>query len=86
MATKYNALIGNIKASGRKCLDVENEQLRNDFQQFKRQVHDLDQSLLEALKASFDGFKNVREACDVLDTFFAVSERTRLADRIQNKN
>ena len=38
VAAKYQSLIGNIKASGRKCLDVENEQLRNDFQTFKRQV------------------------------------------------
>ena len=38
VAAKYRSLIGNIKASGRKCLDVENEQLRNDFQTFKRQV------------------------------------------------
>ena len=37
VAAKYQSLIGNIKASGRKCLDVENEQLRNDFQTFKRQ-------------------------------------------------
>ncbi len=32
VSAKYNLLIGNIKASGRKCLDIENEQLRNDFQ------------------------------------------------------
>lgn len=32
VAIKYNKLIGNIKKSGRKCLDLENEQLRNDFQ------------------------------------------------------
>lgn len=38
VAAKYQSLIGNIKASGRKCLDVENERLRNDFQTFKRQV------------------------------------------------
>ena len=38
VAAKYQSLICNIKASGRKCLDVENEQLRNDFQTFKRQV------------------------------------------------
>ena len=123
VAAKYQSLIGNIKASGRKCLDVENEQLRNDFQTFKQQVrnyiqvlcnsvctsaarvggpgaetsrfdqisrarnkqnssqvHDLDQSLLEALKKSFDEVKNVKEACDVLDTFFSVSERTRIKD------
>ena len=44
------------------------------------QVHELDQSLLEALKKSFDDVKNVKEACDVLDTFFSVSERTRIRD------
>ena len=44
------------------------------------QVHKLDQSLLEALKKSFDDVKNVKEACDVLDTFFSVSERTRIRD------
>ena len=44
------------------------------------QVHELDQSLLEALKMSFDDVKNVKEACDVLDTFFSVSERTRIRD------
>ena len=32
VARKYNKLIENIKKSGRKCLDLENEQLRNDFQ------------------------------------------------------
>ena len=44
------------------------------------QVHELDQSLLEALKKSFDDVRNVKEACDVLDTFFSVSERTRIRD------
>ena len=29
---------------------------------------------------SFDDVKNVKEACDVLDTFFSVSERTRIKD------
>ena len=38
VASKYNKLIGNIKDSGRKCLDVENDQLRNDFQNFKSEV------------------------------------------------
>ncbi len=32
VADKYNKLIGNIKASGRKCLDIADEQLRTDFQ------------------------------------------------------
>lgn len=73
---KYNSLVGNIKNSGRKCLDIDNEQLRSDFQVFKSevwfslnefvltfksalhfQVHELDYSLLKALKSSFGSFK-----------------------------
>lgn len=80
MAIKYHQLIGNIKNSGRKCLDIDNEQLRNDFQVFKSEVHDLDNSLLKALKTSFDEFKNIREACDILDTFYYVSQRTRIVE------
>ena len=44
------------------------------------QVHELDQSLLEALKKSFDDVKNVKEACDALDTFFSVSGKPPAAD------
>lgn len=47
---------------------------------FKRELHELDHDLLKALKSSFDGFKNIREACDVLDTFFSVSERARIKE------
>ena len=49
VAAKYQSLICNIKASGRKCLDVENEQLRNDFQTFKRQVRNYIQVLFNIL-------------------------------------
>ncbi|TRY72347.1 hypothetical protein TCAL_08161 [Tigriopus californicus] len=80
VAIKYHQLIGNIKNSGRKCLDIDNEQLRNDFQVFKSEVHDLDNSLLKALKTSFDEFKNIREACNILDTFYYVSQRTRIVE------
>ena len=40
----------------------------------------IDVSSRSALKSSFDGFKNIREACDVLDTFFSVSERARIKE------
>lgn len=80
MTEKYNKLIENIKNSGRKCLDIENEQLRNDFQVFKSEVHELDYSLLKALKSSFEGFKGIREACEILESFHSVSERTRIKE------
>ncbi len=43
-------------------------------------MHELDYSLLKALKASFDSFSTVREACAVLDTFYSVSERPRIKE------
>jgi hypothetical protein len=32
VAKRYRSLIGNIRAAGRRCLDIADEQLRNDFQ------------------------------------------------------
>ncbi len=46
---------------------------------FKSEVHELDYSLLRALKSSFSRL-SVREACDVLDTFYSVSTRTRIQE------
>jgi hypothetical protein len=48
---------------------------------FKSEVHALDYSLLRALKLAYEGCAgDIREACGVLDTFFAVSDRIRIRE------
>ena len=43
-------------------------------------MHSIDSMILDALKASFDGVTNIKEQCEILDTFHSMAERARVRD------
>ena len=52
----------------------------NYFVSFRKEMHSIDSMILDALKASFDGVTNIKEQCEILDTFHSMSERARVRD------
>ena len=63
-----------------KCLDIKDDQLGAYFVSFRKEMHTIDSMILDALKASFDGITNIKEQCEILDTFHSMSERARVRD------
>ena len=43
-------------------------------------MHTIDSMILDALKASFEGVSNIKEQCEILDTFHSMSDRARVKD------
>ena len=77
---EYSKLLSNISTVRHKCLDIKDDELGNYFVSFRKEMHSIDSMILDALKASFDGVTNIKEQCEILDTFHSMSERARVRD------
>ncbi len=77
---EYSKLLSNISQVRHKCLDIKDDELGQYFVSFRRDMHNIDSMILDALKASFEGVTNIKEQCEILDNFHSMSERARVRD------
>jgi hypothetical protein len=77
---EYSKLLSNISQVRHQSLDIKDDELGAYFDHFRREMHNIDSMILDALKASFEGVANIKEQCEILDTFHSMSDRARVKD------